>query len=368
MLRSMALVVSADDGRVLVAGGTMTNEVLLWAVPTMAAGGARASAAAQASAPPLERVDDVQRLAGHDGTVYGVAWAPGGAAVCSVSDDRTARLWAPAAGDARDGGDSGGEGSAAEAVMPPRKRKRGRTSATLQLAFVERWSRFGHSSRLWSCTFARTTRGDVVLTTSEDASCRVWLLQSGECVAILRGHVGKHVWSVGATSAATPRTAIVATGGGDGAVKLWSLEAHLAAAVGAAEESALHRASQHTLPLLAEAETAPRSVGGTRDRSTEYVQCAALSADGARAALATSGALLASAAPGAGCASTSSVWGLDLARAVFTQARGASAGASPAARTAAGRARCCAMAVAVSDGELVIVPVTLHFMRILLTV
>ena len=304
MLRSMALVVSADDGRILVAGGTMTNEVLLWAVPTMSAGDARASA------PALERVDDVQRLAGHDGTVYGVSWAPGGAAVCSVSDDRTARLWAPAE-DAHDSADSGGDrgnGSAATAIMPPRKRKRGRTSATLQRAFVERWSRFGHSSRLWSCTFARSTRGDVVLTTSEDATCRVWLLLSGECIAVLRGHVGKHVWSISATSTATPRTAIVATGGGDGAVKLWSLEAHVAAAAagapGAGVRAAagvalqrLHRASQHTLPLLDGAETAPRSAGGARDRSTEYVQCAQLAPDGARATLATSGALLAIDAP-----------------------------------------------------------------------
>ena len=343
MLRSMSLVVSAEDGRVLIAGGTMTNEVLLWAVPDAAAASGVALSD-DAAAVGAERVDDVQRLGGHDGTVYCVAWAPGGSAVCSGSDDRTVRLWAPA----RVGSDDGGEEE--DSPNPPRKRPR--TSATLRRSFVQQWSKFGHSSRLWSCCFARSTVGDLALTTSEDACCRAWSVESGECVAILRGHVGKHAWCVSSCATASAATAIVATGGGDGCVKLWSLEAHLIQrqSSGSFALGALCRASQRTLPLLAAAETAPRSAGGRRDTSTEYVQVAALSPTGADATLVTSGCILPSSP-----SELSSLWSLKLAEGTFAQH------ASPPTSTCtaegggyATAARCCAMASARRDGSILV--------------
>ncbi|KAI8060142.1 WD40-repeat-containing domain protein [Gongronella butleri] len=95
---------------------------------------------------------------------------------------------------------------------------------------------YGHESRVWDCQFV----DNLLVSISEDATCRVWknnLLSTAEndqstenedildetrnCLACWEGHGGKNVWSC----AVSPDHRVVATGGQDSAVRLWSLEA-----------------------------------------------------------------------------------------------------------------------------------------------
>ena len=53
---------------------------------------------------------------------------------------------------------------------------------------------------------------------SFDQTIRLWVLQTGNCIRVLRGHTGG-VWSV----ALNPDSQILASGGGDRTVRLWNL-------------------------------------------------------------------------------------------------------------------------------------------------
>ncbi|KAI9258743.1 WD40-repeat-containing domain protein [Phascolomyces articulosus] len=82
---------------------------------------------------------------------------------------------------------------------------------------------FGHTARVWDCQFVDR----YLISISEDATCRVWkntLMAKGEgdedgdCLACWEGHIGKNVWSC----AVSPEHKIVATGGQDSGIRLWS--------------------------------------------------------------------------------------------------------------------------------------------------
>ncbi|KAI9265969.1 WD40-repeat-containing domain protein [Sporodiniella umbellata] len=82
---------------------------------------------------------------------------------------------------------------------------------------------FGHTARVWDCQFV----GDNLISISEDATCRVWrnalILgeqeENSECIACWEGHASKNVWSC----AIDPDSKVVATGGQDSGIRLWSL-------------------------------------------------------------------------------------------------------------------------------------------------
>ncbi|KAI7865336.1 WD40-repeat-containing domain protein [Spinellus fusiger] len=85
---------------------------------------------------------------------------------------------------------------------------------------------FGHTARVWDCQFV----DDYLVSISEDSTCRVWkngLIKNeqeeeasdADCLACWEGHVGKNVWSC----AISPEHKMVATGGQDSGIRLWSL-------------------------------------------------------------------------------------------------------------------------------------------------
>ncbi|KAG0314338.1 WD repeat-containing protein 6 [Dissophora globulifera] len=129
-------------------------------------------------------------LIGHEGILFGIRWSDNGKAVCTVSDDRTIRVWD---------------------ITNPGK--------------ILHTTHFGHTARVWDCQII----GTYLVSISEDASCRVWrnpLLTDlsdkddmSDCLACWEGHEGKSAWSV-----AVSDNAVVATGGGDGGIHLWRLD------------------------------------------------------------------------------------------------------------------------------------------------
>ncbi|KAI8885675.1 WD40 repeat-like protein [Backusella circina FSU 941] len=114
-------------------------------------------------------------LRGHEGVIFGVRFNNDGTRLTSVSDDRTIRIWSL--------------NSREEPLVL-----------------------YGHTARIWDCQFVDDEH---LVSISEDATCRVWRLD--ECIACWEGHVGKNVFSCAVNGS------IVATGGQDSGIRLWSL-------------------------------------------------------------------------------------------------------------------------------------------------
>ncbi|KAI7826585.1 hypothetical protein BC939DRAFT_501763 [Gamsiella multidivaricata] len=136
----------------------------------------------------------MKSLVGHEGILFGIRWSDDGRAVCTVSDDRTIRVWDIA-----------------------------------HSTNITHSTHFGHTARVWDCQIV----GQYLISISEDASCRVWrnpLLANlssaddmSDCLACWEGHEGKSAWSV-----AVSEHGVVATGGGDGGIHLWRLDSIVA--------------------------------------------------------------------------------------------------------------------------------------------
>ncbi|OZJ02499.1 hypothetical protein BZG36_04844 [Bifiguratus adelaidae] len=167
-------------GDLLLASGTVFNEVHLW----------RPS---RCNSSDLGIVH--AKLIGHEGVIFGIRWFDDATLLASVSDDRSIRVW---------------KVTQQEGDETP-----------IDCAII-----WGHTSRVWDCQFVDSW----LVSISEDATCRVWqnrLLTTtapGEqsitrCLAAWEGHATKNIWSL----AVDPTRRIVATGGQDSGLRLWSL-------------------------------------------------------------------------------------------------------------------------------------------------
>lgn len=179
LLYSAALLLSPAG--ILVAAGSISNEVLLW----------RAS-------PGQE--EEVATLSGHDGSVHCVCFSSCGKLVASAGDDRTAIIWT--------------------------------ISAKAPLLTLH-----GHSGRVFDVQFLG---GTLLATTSEDKTCRLWDMHSGDTVAVLRGPA--RLWTCAFSALPEP---VLACGGADGSLKLWRLADWLPGAA-ADEASSLPEAVSDT--------------------------------------------------------------------------------------------------------------------------
>lgn len=158
---------------IILASGTVFNEVHLWK--------------------PLEKNEQgdaivYKELKGHEGVIFGMRFNEDASQILSVSDDRTIRIW------------------------------------PLRDTSKEALVLFGHTARIWDCQFV----DDYLVSISEDSTCRVWKNtlnvkadedDDGDCIACWEGHASKNVWSC----AINPEHQIVATGGQDSGIRLWSL-------------------------------------------------------------------------------------------------------------------------------------------------
>ncbi|KAJ1980412.1 WD repeat-containing protein 6 [Dimargaris xerosporica] len=175
------------------AAGTVFNEALLWS----ATAGHNGSESLPSADPYMCPV--TQRFIGHEGVIFNLRFNQSGTMLATVSDDRTIRLWqiAPA---------NSPTGSSSDAV------------AALPVTL------FGHQGRVWDCLILNRC----LVSIAEDTTCRVWSYdpyswradEPPRPLVCWRGHQGKSIWCV----ATDPAEMAVVTGGGDGGIRLWSLQ------------------------------------------------------------------------------------------------------------------------------------------------
>lgn len=206
-----------NSEELVVASGTVFQQILLWKPIFTKANKSDAQTKGDGD---NETVVPAQRLHSHDGVLFKLEWSSDASMLASVSDDRTVQLWSnrdatefPEKSATRD---AGGFFESTEQTITFMSALSDKANTTVDLGSAYRsvFRSWGHTARLWDVKFCAYG----LATTSEDSLCKLWDF-AGNCIASLQGHMGKHVWRV----AVHPSQAIVATGGTDGAAKLWSL-------------------------------------------------------------------------------------------------------------------------------------------------
>lgn len=191
----------------LVASGTIYNEIIVWKVvcgystPCLDSPAKANERVATAFASELHGCNLqyeavlVCRLAGHEGSIFRITWSLDGSKLVSVSDDRSARIWEVLSGE-RD------SNNVAEATVSPS------TGPVL----------FGHSARVWDCCMSDS----LIITVGEDCTCRVWGLD-GTQLRMIKEHIGRGVWRCLYDS----RSSLLVTAGFDSAIKVHQLHSSL---------------------------------------------------------------------------------------------------------------------------------------------
>ncbi|XP_022096573.1 WD repeat-containing protein 6-like isoform X2 [Acanthaster planci] len=172
ILYSARLLGSTWDDMTVVAG-TVFNQVVIWKTT-----GPRDTEGRV----PVER-----RLTGHQGVIFNLSYHRGRKLLCSVSDDRSIRLWHLDLG------------------KPPAE----------QSGAVHRVM-YGHSARVWDAKIL----DQFIASIGEDATCCVWN-DTGEVIHRFTGHKGRSIWSL----AVDETQQVIVTGGGDSSIRIWPIGA-----------------------------------------------------------------------------------------------------------------------------------------------
>ncbi|EEB07266.2 WDR6 family WD repeat protein [Schizosaccharomyces japonicus yFS275] len=155
------------DNHVWVASASAFREILLWSFPL--------------TSEDHYEVPVTAILRGHDGACFDLKFSKDFSTLCSVSEDRSVRLW-----DLKTNNCIG--------------------------------TGYGHTARVWR---AIILENGSLASVSEDATLRIWNLKGDKLVQekTFEGHGGKHIWCVTENEA----TKQLFTGGNDGAIRAWKL-------------------------------------------------------------------------------------------------------------------------------------------------
>ncbi|KAH9520190.1 WD repeat-containing protein 6 [Bulinus truncatus] len=183
--RYTACFIGNEWNNLLLAAGTVFNQVVLWPV---------ANKLGRNSGSHNEVADTILKLSGHKGVIFSIRYHSNFQRICSVSDDRSIRLW--------------------QCTFP---------SGTTTDPTLEDWgdaecslllSLYGHSARVWDVALLN----DCFISIAEDAICIVWDYK-GNILKKFKGHKGRSIWSL----AVSADEQYVLTGGGDASIRKWEI-------------------------------------------------------------------------------------------------------------------------------------------------
>ncbi|KAL2345522.1 hypothetical protein Fmac_006807 [Flemingia macrophylla] len=140
----------------------------------------------------------VCKLIGHEGSIFRIAWSSCGSKLVSVSDDRSARIWA---------------------VPIEWKQSLNHDPVALVL--------FGHNARVWDCCIS----DNLLVTVSEDCTCRIWGVD-GKQLQVIKEHIGRGIWRC----LYDPISSLLITAGFDSAIKVHRPHTSLSMGLKAAQD------------------------------------------------------------------------------------------------------------------------------------
>ncbi|XP_029644930.1 WD repeat-containing protein 6 [Octopus sinensis] len=206
--------------QLLLASGTVFNQVVVWS-PVV---NTTVDHSGQTFSKPL------QYFTGHQGVIFSIHYHQHQQLMCSVSDDRSIRVWKLTF-----------QGkNAPESIWPEDW-----AMATSEIVHVL----YGHSARVWRARLLTTG----IISIGEDAACCIWNAE-GQIIQKFKGHKGKSIWSLAIDEEET----IAVTGGGDCSIRVWN--------IGNVEENCKTISKTHLkldksiLPHTSNQEDFPRSV------------------------------------------------------------------------------------------------------------
>ena len=164
----------AQENRLWVAAGTAFQVIQVWSLPTQSNNKDTES----------DMTPDF-RLEGHAGIIHSVRFSDDGRSIVSTSDDRSVRLW--------------------NTCGAPDGEKR------QSHLWHAKWVGWGHTARVWSAAFLH----EAVASVAEDATIRIWALESGVPLACI--HHPSGLWSI------STRKDVALVGATDGTVSMYNL-------------------------------------------------------------------------------------------------------------------------------------------------
>ncbi|KAK9478605.1 WD40-repeat-containing domain protein [Lipomyces japonicus] len=157
-----------DEASIVIAGGTVFGEILIWR---------------------LGQSHILHTLVGHEGSIFYLQFSPDGKRVASCSDDRCIKVWKI---------DNENDEAACTSTG------------------------WGHLARIWQL---RWVSSDRLISCSEDNTTKEWHIQEHDGKMTygqaFEGHSSRSIWSLAFKS----DTGVFASGGADGRVRLWDLNA-----------------------------------------------------------------------------------------------------------------------------------------------
>ncbi|EER95656.1 WD repeat-containing protein 6 isoform X1 [Sorghum bicolor] len=188
-------------GELLVASGTILNEILIWKLASQVLGSSMVCSnegdTSDVNSPKIINLDDNQhmtvhlgRLKEHEGSIFRIAWSSDGSKFMSVSDDRSARVWMLT---------FKSQGSVNQ------------TASQDNVEIIPKLTLFGHSARIWDCYVSDS----MVITAGEDCTCCIWGMD-GKLIKMFKEHIGRGIWRC----LFDPSSLIVVTAGFDSAIKV----------------------------------------------------------------------------------------------------------------------------------------------------
>ncbi|KAH7404369.1 hypothetical protein KP509_15G022100 [Ceratopteris richardii] len=225
----------------LIAAGTIFNEIVIWDLDIPHSTTAyeykfsRIHGYLEGSS---HLVSIKERLKGHEGSIFRIAWSQDGKKIASVSDDRSVRVW-----------------NLEHWSLPLMNRQ----ADMFALASVM----YGHTARIWDCHFDSKS----LITVGEDCTYRVWTID-GKPLAKKSAHLCVY----------DSAKAVLFTAGADSSIKIHFLGklTLVTNQVGSGEVLSSNYPSLESFPLKTQDDSILHNKEGQLDSKSEYVRCLSL--------------------------------------------------------------------------------------------
>ncbi|KAF0932871.1 hypothetical protein E2562_012193 [Oryza meyeriana var. granulata] len=188
----------------LVASGTILNEILIWRLVPQALEKSLLCSY-KGDTLGVEDYENVHfsdkqyiaihlgRLKEHEGSIFRIAWSSDGSKFMSVSDDRSARIWM---------------------LSSQSQNFVNKAAGQDDIQIIPKLTLFGHGARIWDCYISNS----IIITVGEDCSCCIWAMD-GKLIKKFREHIGRGIWRC----LYDPSTLLLVTAGFDSAIKVHHL-------------------------------------------------------------------------------------------------------------------------------------------------